>query len=451
MATRTDADVVVVGAGLAGLVAARELTRAGRSVVVLEARDRVGGRVLNHTFGDGTVVEVGGQWVGPTQLRINRLITELGLETFPTYGEGEHLLLLRGEQIRYRGEIPRVSPLALADIGQSQLRFDRMARRVPLEAPWAADRAERWDGQTFESWIRRNTVTATARFFWETVVEAVFAAEPSDLSLLHALFYAHSGGGVDALIGTHGGAQQDRVVGGTQRIALGLAGQLGEVVHLGVPVRRIEQDPDGVTVLGDDERVRAAHVVVALPPVLAGRVDYSPALPGPRDQLTQKVPAGSVVKVNVCYERPFWRDDGLTGQASADLGPVKVTFDNSPPSATPGVLLGFLEGAEARRWSIEPAADRRRAVLDCLARLFGPTARSPVDYVEQDWSAEEWTRGCYGAHLAPGVWTQFGPVLRAPVGRIHWAGAETATVWSGYMDGAAQSGERAAAEILAVS
>ncbi len=448
MAERIETDVVVVGAGLAGLTAACRLTGEGRDVVVMEARDRVGGRTLNHTFADGTVVEVGGQWIGPTQRRMERLVGELGLETFPTYNTGEHLLQFGSNRARYRGTIPPINPLVIADMAQAQARFDRMATRVPVEAPWTAPHAEAWDTQTFETWIRRNAVTPKARELFRLYSAAVFAAEPGDFSLLHALFYTHSGGGVDMLAGTHGGAQQDRIVGGSQLVAMRLAEQLGDRVHRSTPVRRIEQRGDRVFVLGEAELVVARRAIVAIPPTLAARIVYDPPLPGFRDQLLQRLPAGSVIKCNVVYDTPFWREDGLTGQATRDRGPVKITFDNSPPSGTPGILLAFLEGEEARKLSRVPGDQRRAAVLSSLVDLFGARARTAVDYVELDWSAEEWTRGCYGAHFPTGAWTQYGRALREPVGRIHWAGAELATVWAGYMDGAVQSGERAAAEVL---
>ena len=431
--------------------AARALIAQGRSVVVLEARDRVGGRVHGRTLSDGeTVVEVGGQWIGPGQHRMTRLSTELGLDTFPTYNEGENLLRFGATQARYRGTIPRISPLSLIDMGQAQLRFDRLARQVPLEAPWTAKRAPAWDSMTFATWIHRNAQTRKARSLFRLYSQAVFAAEPEDFSLLHALVYTHSGGGVDALAGVVDGAQQDRYVGGSQVVPLRMAEELGdEIVRLSTPVRRIEQRGDVITVLADGLLVTARHAIVAIPPVLAGRISYDPPLPAYRDQLTQRVPAGSVIKCNVVYESPFWRAEGLTGQATGDEGPVGVVFDNSPPSGTPGVLLAFLEGAHARVLSRVGVDERREAVVGSLVRFFGPKAAAVTEYVELDWSQEEWTRGCYGAHFPCGVWTQFGPALREPVGRIHWAGAETATVWSGYMDGALQSGARAATEVLA--
>lgn len=440
------ADVVVVGAGLAGLVAARDLLAAGRSVRVLEARDRVGGRLLNHDLGAGAIVELGGQWVGPTQLQALELVRELGLATHPTHADGQHLFERGGRVTRYRGAIPRISPAVLADVAQAQARLDRMARRVPLDAPWRAPAARAWDGQTAETWISRACLTAGAKDLFRLGVEAVWAADAADVSLLHLLFYTHSAGGFDALIGTEGGAQQDRIVGGSQELALRLAARLGEgVVRCSAPVRRIAGD----VVEADGISVRCDAVIVAIPPTLAGRIDYDPPLPGLRDQLTQRMAQGSVVKCMAAYDEPFWREDGLSGQATSITGPVKVVFDNTPfGDGRPGVLLGFLEGNQARELGDWDAGARRTAVLDGFARLFGERARNPIGYVEKVWADEPWTRGCYGCFMGPGAWTSVGRALRAPVGRIHWAGAETATIWSGYMDGAIQSGRRAAAEVI---
>jgi monoamine oxidase len=450
MARARKADVAIVGAGLAGLTAARRLVEAGLQPFVVEARDRVGGRTLNHDIGDGKVVEVGGQWVGPTQRRMLALAREVGVETFPTYDEGENVIEWRGDRKRYTGAIPRINPAILADIAQAQARLDRMARRVPLEAPWEAERAVRWDAETFATWLRRNVATAGGRTLFEIGVEAVWAQEPGDLSLLHVLFYTHSGGGFDALIGTSGGAQQNRFVGGSQLVALGVAEALGaDRIAVEAPVREIVHDGDGVRVRADGLEVRARRAIVALPPALAGRIAYDPPLPGFRDQLTQRMAQGSVIKCMAVYPEPFWRAEGLTGQATSDVGPVRVTFDNSPPDGSPGVLLGFLEGRQARALGRRSPAERRDAVVGCFARVFGPRAASPEAYVERVWADEEWTRGCYGCAMPTGAWTEFGPALRAPIGPIHWAGAETATVWSGYMDGAVSSGERAAADVVA--
>jgi monoamine oxidase len=445
-----EADVAVVGAGLAGLAAARELVAQGASVVVLEARDRVGGRTLNEPIGDGKVVEVGGQWIGPTQDRMAALAEAVGVETFPTYNEGENVIEFRGRVRRYRGAIPRLSIRVLLDVAQAQRKLDRMARAVPLDAPWEADRALDWDAQTLRTWMRRNVFTRGARDLFDLATEAVWAAEPEDISLLHILFYTHSAGGFDSLVGTEGGAQQDRFVGGSQLVSIRVAEELGgERIVLEAPVRRVEQGGDGVRIVADGVEARARRAVVALPPTLTGRIAYDPPLPGHRDQLLQRMPQGTVTKCMAIYDRPFWRDEGLTGQGTSDTGPAKLTFDNSPPDGSPGVLLGFLEGNRARELGRATAEERRKAVLGGFARLFGPRAGSPERYVERSWADEEWTRGCYGCYMPTGGWTEYGPALRPPIGRIHWAGAETATVWCGYMDGAVRSGERAAAEALA--
>jgi monoamine oxidase len=442
-------DVVVVGAGLAGLAAARKLTADGIDCVVLEARDRVGGRTLNHPIGGGKVVEVGGQWVGPTQTRVLELMRELELESFPTYDHGEHLVEYKKELKRYSGTIPKLGLRVLADFGRAQWKLDRMARKVPADAPWTAPKAKEWDSQTLWSWMRRNVVTQGARDGLSLGVEAVWAAQPEDLSLLHVLFYIASAGGLDALWDTEGGAQDARVVGGSQLISLRMADALGDRVVLESPVRRITYEADRVTVETDGSVVEARRAIVAIPPTLTCRIAYDPPMPALRDQLTQRIPQGAVIKCMAFYERPFWRDRGLTGQATSLEGPVKLTFDNSPPDGSPGVLLGFLEGNQARELGAWAPERRREAVVNCFRRLFGEEAANPVDYVDKSWADEQWTRGCYGCYMPPGAWTAYGPQLRAPVGPIHWAGAETATVWSGYMDGAVRSGDSAAEAVSA--
>jgi monoamine oxidase len=445
--------VIVVGAGLAGLSAARALVGAGREVVVLEARDRVGGRVEGGTIA-GHPLELGGTWLGEGHSRMYALVRELGLETFRTHNdEGQLLVDLGGRQTRmksHKGALPRLSPFALADLGQAMFRFERLARTVDLDRPWDSPRAHAVDGQTFDSWIRRNLRTPSGRAYFRVACEAVFCTDAGELSLLHALFYARANTDLETLLAVDHGAQQDRVVGGSVRIAEELAASLGDRVRLGAPVRAVRQGESGVGVeLRDGSEVPGERVVVAIPPTLAGRLGYDPILPSWRDQLTQKLPAGAVAKVFAAYPTPFWRDEGLNGQAASDRGPVKVTFDVSPRDGAVGVLLGFIEAGDARHWVRLSPADRRRSFLDCLVRYFGQQAAAPTAYVEKDWSAEEFTRGCYGAHFAPGVWTAYGEALRPPVGRVHWAGAEYATRWNGYMEGAVRSGEATAAEVLA--
>ncbi len=447
--------VLVVGAGLSGLSAARRLVAAGHEVTVLEARDRVGGRTEGGRLSDGTTVELGGQWLGEGHTRMHELVAELGLETFRTWNdEGLLTLELLGRRTTlkpHKGAVPHVSPFALADLAQGMARFTRLAARTDLERPWLTPDADRLDGQTFETWIRRTLRTRAGRAYFRVACEAVWAAQPAEVSLLHALFYARSNADLETLLAVDRGAQQDRVVGGSVLVAERLAAGLGDRLVLGSPVRRVVHREDGVSV---ETRGGATYdadaVIVTLPPTLAGRLDYDPPLPSWRDQLTQRLPAGSVIKAYAVYDEPFWRAEGLNGQAASDTGPVKVVFDNSPPSGTPGVLLGFFEGHDARVHARRTEGERREALVGCLVRYFGPRAAAPVEYLERDWMAEEFTRGCYGAHFAPGVWTAYGEALRTPVGRIHWAGAECAPEWNGYLEGAVRSGEAVAAEVSRV-
>jgi monoamine oxidase len=447
-ADHREADFVVVGAGLAGLAAARDLAAGGASVIVLEARDRVGGRTLNEEIGDGKVVEVGGQWIGPTQDRLAALAADVGVDTYPTYTQGENLLERSGRISRYRGTIPRLNPLALVDVEVAQRRLGRLARSVVVDAPWETPGAAKLDSQTVATWMRRNMRTRLGRSLLELGIEAVWAAEPEDLSLLHMLFYIRSAGSLDLLFDTEGGAQDSRFVGGSQLVSVRLAERLGDRIVRNAPVRRLVQHGSGLDAYADGVTVRAKRAIVAIAPPLAARIVYDPPMPGHRDQLTQRTPLGTVAKCMAIYDEPFWRGEGLSGQGLSLTGPIRLTYDNSPADGSPGVLLGFLEGRHARNWGRATPQDRRDAVLRTFTTLFGPKAASPERYVERLWAEEEWTRGCYGCHLPPGAWTAYGTALLEPVGRIHWAGAETATVWNGYMDGAVSSGERAAGEVL---
>lgn len=448
------ADVVVVGAGLAGLAAARELAARGVDVVVLEARDRVGGRAYTIRCDDGTAIDLGAQWIGPGQTRIAAVAASLEVTTFPAYDDGATILLTRtpqapeGERIEHSSAIPASDPAVGAALLAALESLDALARTVPLEAPWTAARAREWDAQTFESWIVANVAVPVARAWLRIECAAIFAAEPHEVSLLHALFYGRSAGGWRPLVDVLMGAQERRFHDGTQEVAIRMARRLGRRVILDAPVDTIVQDDRGVQVYSGSVGIRAHYAVVALPPALAGRIRYRPALGGLRDQLTQHMPMGSMVKVHCVYDTPFWRTRGLSGQATSDTGPVGTTFDNSPESGRPGVLVGFIAGDEARRWSRYPRETRRAAVLSDLARYFGAEAATPRGYIEQSWADEEYTRGGYAGCMPPGVWTAYGEDLRRSIGRIHWAGTETATVWNGYMDGAISSGERAAAEII---
>jgi monoamine oxidase len=446
-----DVDVVVVGAGLAGLVAARDLMRSGLEVAVVEARDRVGGRVLNAELPGGAPIEAGGQWVGPGQTEILDLIAELGLSLFPTHTEGRKVLDFNGRTLTYTGRIPRLNPLVLADIGYGSWRLDRLTRRLPPPGSTVDERAAALDGQTLATWIHRHLHTHGGREFLRLITRAVFTTEPEDLSALWAFSYLGANQGLDALITIRGGALQDRIVGGSQQIALTLAAQLGDAVRLNCPVTAVEWGDSGVRIrLPNAATLSARRAIIAVPPVISGRIHYTPALPSDRDQLIQRMPTGRVIKTNVVYDEPFWRRDGFSGQANSDRRAAGTVFDNTPPRGSLGVLVVFTQGRRADAASRLPQPDRREQVLTDLCAYFGPRAKKPIAYIELDWTAEQYTRGCYGAFTAPSTLSRFGAALSAPVGALHWAGSETARGWTCSMDGAVESGHRTAREVAAV-
>lgn len=365
------------------------------------------------------------------------------------------LTILDGERIRYSDEYFGIPAEHLLEVGRLWAQVEELAATVPPEAPWQAPDAHNLDRQTCDSWLTDNTTDTIALRFFRFVVPAVFSAESSEMSLLHFLAYLKSSGNsLQTLLSLGGGAQEQRVVGGTHQISERLASGLGESVQLGAVVRTITQDEAGVAVSYEDAGaatsgvITAQQVVVAIPPTLAGRIRYLPALPAARDGLTQQIPAGAVIKLHVGYPTPFWREDGLSGFVASLDDAFTPVMDNSPPDASCGVLVGFLEGAHARTAAELSATERHKIVIDALVKYFGPQAAKPFDIVEQDWTAEEFTRGCYGGRLGAGVWTQYGRALAAPVGRIHWAGAEVSHVWNGYMEGAILSGRQAADEVL---
>ncbi len=457
--TPQTADVVVVGAGLAGLTAARAVQNAGRSVVVLEARQRVGGRVWNYDLGGGHVLERGATFVGPTQDHVLALMAELGIGKFDTYDTGKDVYVTGGARLTYSDTGPTGTappdPLVIPDLLLVTNLLDNMSHQVPVNDPWSASNAAAWDSTTLQSWLDSHSLTPRFRQLAATATRPIFGAEPREVSLLFVLFYiAASGdethkGSFERNFDTRNGAQQWRVEGGTQAIADKIAAQLGSAVVLGSPVRQITQDSGGVTVTSDAATVQAKQAIVAVPPTLASRIDYEPILPFPRDQLTQRYGQGTLTKVTVVYDQPFWRSEGLTGQAITTNGPVSATFDDSPPDGSVGALLGFIGGDWARKYAGMSPSQRQAAVLSQYVKFFGSQANSPRQFIETTWADEQWTRGCPVGIPATGALYAYGSAMRAPIGRIHWAGTETSTFWNGYMDGAVRSGERAASEVLA--
>ncbi|QEC49994.1 FAD-dependent oxidoreductase [Baekduia soli] len=454
------ADVVVIGAGFSGLAAARRLVATGRSVVVLEARDRVGGRTANATIAGGrAITEIGGEFVGPTQDRILALAEAVGVATFPVYNEGSSIFVARGARTTYPASVGIPDdPDVLAALAPL-IELDKLAKAVGVRAPWKHPKAAAYDRQTLAQWLAGKVTTPTGRAVVDAVCEAIWGADPEDLSLLYVLLYVAAAGdratpgSFARLIATGGGAQERRLVGGSVLIAEKVAAKLGSRVVLGAPVRRIVDGRDGVRVVADGITVHARQAIVALPPVLAARIAYAPGLPAAKRTLLRAMTPGSLTKVEAVYPTPFWREAGLSGQGVSDTGLARVPYDNSPPDGSAGVFFSFIGGKQHAAWAALGTAERRAAVLDDFVRFTGDErARTPDEFIEKDWTTETWTRGCPVGHFGGGadaVLARHGAWLRKPVGRVHFAGTETADHWLGYMDGAVRAGERAATEVSA--
>ncbi len=447
--TTREADVCVVGAGLAGLTAARRLSQAGRSVVVLEARDRVGGRVWTKTSRHGVPVDMGACFVGPHHDRMHALTKEMGVSTFTTFVAGDNVLATGGKVRRYRGDIPRVSPVALLSAAQAIARMNAMAKKVPVDAPWDAPKAAAWDALSVRAWLTAGHVpTRLARDLVEATVRACFAAELSEVSLLNWLFLVRSADGVESLMNIAGGYQDSQFEGGVGQVPDAMAAELGDAVVLGAPVHAVRQSGDRVEVVSAGGTVTARRVVLALPRALAAGIRFDPVLPADHALLIHQVPAGTEVKMVALYDEPFWRHDGMSGATVATDDLIEVTLDTGQPNHAQGVVAGYSAGPRARALAALGEAERREAFIGMLSARLGPRAATPLEVLEQNWAEEEWTRGCSMGHFPTGVLTQYGRRLREPVGRLHWAGTETATTSYGAMDGAVRSGERVCEEIL---
>jgi monoamine oxidase len=452
MAERVEADVCIVGAGYAGLTTARRLTQAGKTVAVLEARDRVGGRIWTQQLDSGATVDRGGGWLAPKHDVAHALAAEMDVSTYKTHVAGKHLLVGGGRTRTYKGLIPKISPLAVLTIARAQWKIDRMSKDVPLEAPWTAPKAAEWDSRSVGEYLETTGIrTEIARDLFDMAVRGLHTGDLHDVSLLNLLMLVRGHHSLETLFSIEDGSQESLVDGGAGLMAQRMAAELFDAVYLRCPVRGITQQHDNVVVTSDDVIVHAPHVAVTVPPALALEIQFAPALPEDRAALYRGAVAGPESKTLLVYDEPFWRAEGFSGQTSEPGSASEVTIDASPADGSYGTLAAFAVSHVAERFDGLPAPERHRVLLDTLAARLGPKAAAPVDIVETAWWHEEWTRGCSMAHFKPGILTSHGHLLREPWGRIHWAGTETATTSHGAIDGAIRSGERAAREILEAS
>jgi len=448
-------DVVVVGAGLSGLVCARALRRRGLAVLLLEARERWGGRMQAHTTGAGLRLDLGGQWVGASHHRLIDLLEELGLRRYPTPYDGEGVFHWNG--VAHRAGLehdfktsllflrPQELNLPAAELAECQAlqgRFRELVAQVPPGAPWATPGAGSLDRLSISAWLERQGAGALARypFAWLTRLGGSGGFEPHESSILHLAW-------TQAVAPQHETPEAWLVEGGAAQVAGRLAAGLADVIRLRAAVTAIDQNEGGVRVsCGAGGTVRAAAAVVAVPPPLRLGIHFSPGLPPDWLALLQRSPMGSMVKVLAIYRRPFWRERGLSGLGVGNLPSLELTVDSSPPGG-PGLLAGFIAGERAVRWQRLDAMSRRRAVLQDLVSWWGPEAAEPLDLVIHNWNGEGWSGGAFTSFLTPGAWTSYGQVWQQPHGRVVWAGSEAASRWPGYFEGAIEAGLAAAERI----
>jgi monoamine oxidase len=444
-----EAEIIVAGAGLSGLTAARRLQEAGRRVLVLEWRDRVGGRTLYANVGDHKL-DLGGQFIGPTQTAARALIAELGLKLEPVFTDAQRIWELAGARLEFGNGTPPLPFATLFDLPHVMGLIDGLAAEAGPEAPWSHPRAAELDAMTVADWMNKHAFTQNTIDLMTCSTRAVFGCEPGEISMLFLANYTAQGDSLAMLTNTKGGAQDAIIVGGAQQMSTRLAAMLGDRVRLGDAVSSVSQTADSVVVTTvGGKRYRAAHLVIAMPPGAANRIECDPVLTPARRDLQARAPMGRYYKVMVTYDRPFWRDAGFSGEVASVRGPIIAAYDDQPADGN-AALLGFIGGDAATRWgNLNPDA-QRQAVLDCLARWFGDAARAPLGYGFHDWTADFRQGGAPVMVLPPGALSRVGPALRAPCGRIHFAGTEAATKWTGYMDGAIRAGDAAAQAILAL-
>ncbi|GAA1619476.1 flavin monoamine oxidase family protein [Catellatospora bangladeshensis] len=435
-------NVIVVGAGLAGLTAATGLSAAGVDVTVLEARDRVGGRTHGIEVAPGRWVDAGAAYLGVRHTELISMLTGLGLRTMSTDMVGASRFDIGGGLRTVDGRFPPLNAIALGGMFDA---LDEVTRLVDVDEPWRTPGADVLDRLTVDKWAAEQIDHPDAATFLPLFLGEMMAADPAAVSVLHMAFYLRSGGGLRYLNAFEGGAQESRVDGGAHQISERLAAQLPHPVRLNDPVTAIHHDDNGVVVHSASGVHRADAVIVAIPPELADRIEFTPRLPHTRT--SSHTARGSALKIQLVYPTPAWREHGLSGWSISADGPLLSTVDDTPAGGSPGVLTGFVTGAEAHRFSALSADEQRAAAIAQAKHVF-PFLGEPVECHITDWLNDPYSVGCYAALFGPGDWTRHGPRLTTASGRVHWAGTETSTEYFGLMEGAIRSGQRVVSEVL---
>jgi monoamine oxidase len=441
--------VLIIGGGFSGIAAAKKLAEAGISFLVLEARERLGGRVYTKSFSEDLYLDLGGQWIGPTQDRMYQLCEEFGMETFETYDQGKNILDLGGKIRTYSGLIPKMDPISLINLDLILKKLERLARQIDINSPWQHPKAADFDAVSLDYFIRKYSYTPSCLEVIRVGCATVFACELNEISLLHALFYIRSGTSLETLINIKNGAQQHRIKGGMQPLVEQMALPFLDKIRFNSPVLEVEKKGKMIQVRGENFELNTQKLIFAVPPPLLAKIRISPELPVEKRQLLQRYSMGYVGKCFMIYKEPFWRQQGFSGQAVADENsPFQTLFDCSPADGKYGIMMGFTIGNRAKAYFIQSEEERKSQMREVLEVYFGHEAKKPIRYADFTMSDEIWSSGCYAGIMPTGAWTGFQDSYRKPLDPFYFAGTEASPKWNGYIEGAVLAGETASIQVI---
>jgi monoamine oxidase len=443
-------DVVVIGAGLSGLNAARILAKAGKEILVLEAQERVGGRTWSQQIDKNDFIDIGGQWIGNGHDEMYKLVAEAGLKTFPTYTAGKNILRLNGNNDSYKGETPPLGMFTLLAAEKALNIIEESTSKISLETPWLSENAHELDNQSIGSWIDEKISNKKAQVFLKHVIQGELSQSVDRVSALQVLTLIAANSSLSQALKTEDGAQRDRIFGGAQGVSSFLYDQIKESVKLDCPVTFVKQVDDLIEIGNDNFSVKTKKVIITAPLPVVKNIKFTPELPSEKQILINSMEMGTVVKSHAVYDTPFWREKGLSGASICLDELVELSVDNSVPDSEKGIITSLIHADRAKSLLKLSEQERKEVILRAYANLYGEEALSPIFYNDYSFTNNPWIGGAYSGHFKNGDFSKYGEYLAKPIGNIHWAGTETSNLFKGFMEGAVLSGERAATEILEV-